>query len=493
MELGLRAQLEQKQQLRMTPQLQQAIKLLQLSRMELQSLLRQEMAENPCLEEVQDPYEAESLYVKEHGIEQDTGNDEVEEVQADERDMDNIDWDEYLDKYSSQPMPTNSHKGYSTDELPGYEETLSTTETLSEHLLTQLRLSALDDDQQEIGAYIVGNLDDGGWLEGATVEEIAEEADAEPEAVESVLEIVQEFDPVGVGARDLQECLKVQANVHYPDDETVHEIIEDHISDLERKSFSKMSRVLGKDKDEIVRAAEIISGMEPKPGHLYDEEERENEAQYITPDIYIHKDGQEYVATLNRDGLPKLKVSDYYKKQLAKKQEQEGEEDEEAQEYIEDKLQGAMWLIRSIHQRQSTIMKVTESIIDHQKGFFEEGIEALKPMVLKDVADDIDMHESTVSRVTTNKYVHTPRGVFELKFFFNSSITRRNGEDLASAAVKAKIREIIASEDPDDPLSDSKIADTLEEQDDIDIARRTVAKYREKMGILSSTKRKQVF
>jgi len=198
----------------------------------------------------------------------------------------------------------------------------------------------------------------------------------------------------------------------------------------------------------------------------------------------------EFVASLNEDGLPKLKVSEYYKRELAKKKEN-GEEDE-VKEYIQDKLRGAMWLIRSIHQRQSTIMKVTESIIKHQRKFFEEGIEALKPMVLRDVAEDIEMHESTVSRVTTNKYVHTPRGLFELKFFFNSSITREGGEDLASAAVMAKIRDIIAAEDRDKPLSDAKIADRLEEEN-IDIARRTVAKYREKMGILSSTKRKKVF
>jgi len=232
----------------------------------------------------------------------------------------------------------------------------------------------------------------------------------------------------------------------------------------------------------------VISGMEPKPGRVYDTEE---DAQYVTPDIYIHKDGDDFVATLNEDGLPKLKVSEFYKQELAKKKE-EGEEDE-VKEYIQEKLQGAMWLIRSIHQRQSTIMKVTESIIDHQREFFEEGIQALKPMVLKDVAEDIDMHESTVSRVTTNKYVHTPRGLFELKFFFNSSISRTGGEDLASEAVKAKIRDIIASEDPDDPLSDANIADRLEEQGNIEIARRTVAKYREKMGILSSTKRKKAF
>jgi len=202
-------------------------------------------------------------------------------------------------------------------------------------------------------------------------------------------------------------------------------------------------------------------------------------------------DTGEWVASLNEDGLPKLKVSNYYKQQLAEKKEN-GESDE-VKEYIQEKLRGAMWLIRSIHQRQSTIMKVTESIIDHQRPFFEEGIHALKPMVLRDVADDIDMHESTVSRVTTNKYVHTPRGLFELKFFFNSSISRTDGEDLASEAVKAKIRDIIASEDPDDPLSDAKIADRLEEESNIEIARRTVAKYREKMGILSSTKRKKAF
>ena len=488
MELGLRAQLEQKQQLRMTPQLQQAIKLLQLSRMELQSLLRQEMVENPVLEEQRDPYEAESLYVKEHGIDQEESrNEEVDEVQADERDMDNVDWEEYIDKYSSNPMPTNSYKGYSTTDLPSYEQTLSTEETLTEHLMTQLRLSALDEDQQHIGALIIGNLDEGGYLAEATVEEIAEDAEATPDAVQEVLEIIHEFDPVGVGARDLQECLRVQARVHYPDDETTRQIIEDHISDLERKSFSKIGRVLGVDKDEVIRAAKVIASMEPKPGRLYG---GDDEARYVTPDIYIYKDGNEYVASLNEDGLPKLKVSEYYKRELAKKKEN-GEQDD-VKEYIQEKLRGAMWLIRSIHQRQSTIMKVTESIIKHQRAFFDEGIEALKPMVLRDVAEDIEMHESTVSRVTTNKYVHTPRGLFELKFFFNSSITKHGGEDLASAAVKAKIRDIIAAEDSNNPLSDAKIAERLEEEN-IDIARRTVAKYREKMGILSSTKRKKVF
>lgn len=489
MEMGLRAQLKQTQQLRMTPQLQQAIKLLQLSRMELISMVRQEMTENPVLEEQQDPYEAESLYVQEHGIEEKERKDTTEEVKADEGDMQSVDWDEYLNKYDGNSMPSNSYKGYSTSDLPGYEETMSTSESLVEHLMVQLRLSALDDRQQQIGAHIIGNLDETGYLRDITVAELAadEELDATEEEVEEVLEIIQEFDPIGVAARNIKECLSIQAERLVPDDETVHEIIENHLADLERKSVSKIGRALGVDKDEIIRAAQLIATFEPKPGRLYSQDE----GRYITPDVYIFELDGEYVCSLNEDGLPKLKVSNYYKKMLAQKKE-EGAKDE-VRDYIQDKLRGAMWLIRSIHQRQSTIIKVTESIIKFQKDFFEEGIEHLKPLVLKDVADDIEMHESTVSRVTTNKYVHTPRGVFELKFFFNSGITKHGGEDLASEAVKAKIREIIADEDPLKPLSDSKIAKKLEAEQNIDIARRTVAKYREMMGILSSSKRKQVF
>ncbi len=487
MEMGLRAQLKQTQQLRMTPQLQQAIKLLQLSRMELITMVRQEMCENPVLEEQQDPYEAESLYVQEHGIEEKEKSDKVEEVKADESDMDKVDWEEYLNKYDGNSLPTNSYRGLSSSDLPGYEETLSTSESLVDHLMTQLRLSALDDAQQHIGALIIGNLDETGYLRDMTVADLAADADATEEHVEEVLSVIQEFDPVGVAARDLKECLAIQADRLVPDDDTVHEIIDHHLSDLERKSVAKIARALEVDNDEVIRAARLIATFEPKPGRLYSQEE----GRYITPDVYIFEMDGEYVCSLNEDGLPKLKVSNYYKKMLSQKKE-EGEKDE-VRDYIQDKLRGAMWLIRSIHQRQSTIIKVTESIIKFQKDFFDKGIEHLKPLVLKDVADDIDMHESTVSRVTTNKYVHTPRGVFELKFFFNSGITKHGGDDLASEAVKAKIREIIADEDPKKPLSDSKIAKKLAEDQNIDIARRTVAKYREMMGILSSSKRKQVF
>jgi RNA polymerase sigma-54 factor len=486
MEMGLRADIKQTQQLRMTPQLQQAIKLLQLNRMELISLVRQEMTENPILEEIQEPYEAESLYVQEHGIKENDQADKTEEVKADESDIDNVDWEDYINKYSSDPMPTNSYKGYSTTDLPGYEQTMSTSESLVDHLMTQLRMSALDEDEKKIGTLIIGNLDPDGYLREASTEQIAEDIDAPLEQVEGVLSVIQEFDPTGVAARNLRECLKIQANLLFPENDLLHQIIDEHLSDLERKSVSKISRAIGVDKEDVVTAAKLITTLEPKPGRLYSDAE----GRYITPDVYIFKMDGEWVTSLNEDGLPKLKISNYYKKQLQKKKD-EGTKDD-VREYIQDKLRGAMWLIRSIHQRQSTIIKVTESIIKFQKDFFEEGIEHLKPLVLKDVADDIEMHESTVSRVTTNKYVHTPRGVFELKFFFNSAITKHGGEDLASEAVKAKIREIIANEPGDKPLSDSKIVDILAEEN-IDIARRTVAKYREMMGILSSSKRKQVF
>jgi RNA polymerase sigma-54 factor len=489
MEMGLRAELKQTQQLRMTPQLQQAIKLLQLSRMELIDEIRQEMNENPVLEEQQDPYEAESLYVQEHGIEEKADSNKTEEVKADETDMNSVDWEEYLNKYDDNPMPSNSYTGYSTYDLPGYEETMSTSESLVDHLMVQLRLSELDDRQEQIGTHIIGNLDPRGYLKDITIAELAadEELDATDEEVEEVLRVVQSFDPIGVAARSIKECLSIQAERLVPDDDTVHQIIHHHLSDLERKSVSKISRELGVDKDEVIRAARLIATFEPKPGRLYNDDE----GRYITPDIFIFEVDGEFVCSLNEDGLPKLKVSNYYKQMLTQKKE-DGDKDE-VRDYIQDKLRGAMWLIRSIHQRQSTIVKVTESIIKFQKDFFEDGIEHLKPLVLKDVADDIEMHESTVSRVTTNKYVHTPRGVFELKFFFNSSITKHGGDDLASEAVKAKIREIIADEDPAKPLSDSKIADKLEADQNIDIARRTVAKYREMMGILSSSKRKQVY
>ncbi len=482
MALELRQQIKMKQQLRMTPQLQQAIKLLQLSRMELIEEVRQEMVENPVLEEIPEVYDADS--VGERGQKEKV--DETAEVRADESDINQIDWEEYAQNYTSAP-PTNHYSGMRRggEDFPTLEQTLSTSESLTENLLSQLRLEELEEEQEYIGALIIGNLDEAGRLT-AQLEEIADDAGASVAEVEEVLHIIQGFEPVGIAARDLRECLLIQARHFHPDDELMHAIIDEHISDLERKSYNKIARTQGVSKEEVIEAAKLLTELEPRPAGGF----ADDEARYITPDIYIRKMDGEWVATLNEDGLPRLRISRFYRNELAKKK--ANGEDDEVKDYIQDKLRGAMWLIRSIHQRQSTIVKVTQSIIKFQHEFFEKGVEHLRPLVLREVADDIEMHESTVSRVTNNKYVYTPRGVFELKFFFNSSITKQGGKDLASEAVKAKIRSIIADEDPKKPLSDAKIVEVLK-QEDIDIARRTVAKYREMMGILSSSKRKRLF
>ncbi len=483
MAMELRQQVKMSQQLRMTPQLQQAIRLLQLSRMEMIDEIRAEMVENPVLEEVPDSEQFGAEPV--HEPKKEENHDKVEEVRADERDVDKIDWENYLDNYSSS-APTNDYKGMSTNDLPGIDQTLPTSESLTEHLMEQVRLSGMNEEEQTIATLIIGNLDEAGYLRNSTVEEIALDAESSVEDVEFVLTVVQEFDPVGVAARDLRECLLIQLDREHPYEDLAREVVEKHIPNLERKSYSRIAKDLGCELEDVHDAARLISTLEPKPGRLY----AEDDARYITPDIHIYLIGGEYVPVLNEDGMPKLRVSNYYRKELQRKKEA-GEKDE-VKDYIQDKLRGAMWLIRSIHQRQSTILKVTESIIKFQREFFDHGVEHLKPLVLRDVADDIGMHESTVSRVTTNKYVHTPRGTFEFKYFFNSSITNNDGDDLASEAVKAKIRDIVANENPKKPLSDAKIVKVLAEEG-IDIARRTVAKYREGMGILSSAKRKQVF
>ncbi len=483
MAMELRQQAKMSQQLRMTPQLQQAIKLLQLSRMELIAEVRQEMVENPVLEEVPTVYDGDSERNDERERE---NSDETAEVKADEGDMEQIDWEAYAEKYSSQG-PGNHYSGLRGDEdYPSLEQTLSTSESLTEHLLTQLRLAELEETAEYIGTLIIGNLNETGLLTGVTVEDLAEDAGASVEEVEEVLELIQGFDPLGVAGRDLGETLMIQARVRFPEEDLLFAIIEEHIPDLECKSYGRIARAQGVSKEEVIEAAKLLTDLDPRPARHFSS----SSARYITPDLYIRKIDGEWVIMLNEDGLPRLRISNFYRQELARKKE-EGEADE-VKDYIQEKLRGAMWLIRSIHQRQNTIVKVAESIIKFQHEFFEKGIEYLRPLVLRDVAEDIEMSESTVSRVTSNKYVHTPRGVFELKFFFNSSITNTGGADLASEAVKAKIRDIIAEEDPKKPLSDSKIVERLK-ADKIDIARRTVAKYREAMGILSSSKRKQLF
>jgi len=460
----------------MTPQLQMAIKLLQLSRLELIETIRQELEENPALEEALDGS------VDDQGEEMSEVPPEetptAKEVSIEEKVRDDIDWSNYIEEYN-----TPYRISFETEDRdsPSFEAFTATKTSLSDHLLWQLMMFSPTPEEEKIGSLIVGNLDTDGYLD-ISIEELCSLSGASEDMVKSVLSRVQTFDPVGVGARDLKECLLIQANYFNLNNTIVTEIIENHLNHLESKNYKAIARALKTNLDEVISAVNIIKGLEPKPARQFSDEE----PQYITPDIYVYKFEDDFAIMLNDDGMPKLRVNSLYKRAIHK----DGEISDAAKEYIQEKLRSATWLIRSIHQRQKTIYRVMESIVKFQRDFFEKGIAYLKPMVLRDVAQDIGMHESTISRVTTNKYAYTPQGIFELKYFFNSSISRIHGDAIASASVQEKIRQIIESEDPRKPYSDSKISELLKEAN-INIARRTVAKYREMMKVLPSSKRKQ--
>ncbi|MBI4512001.1 MAG: RNA polymerase factor sigma-54 [Deltaproteobacteria bacterium] len=496
MSIEIKQHLKLSQQLVMTPQLQQAIKLLQLSRMELVDLVREEMMENPVLEDALETSQEQARDREEIGAAADgeakfetAGETEMAlpdpsriekepEIKADGNAVSEIDWDNYLENYTmAPPMPSYKPSG---DELPSLESTLTKRTSLFDHLAWQLKLAPFTEEEQSIGMMIIGNLDTDGYLKDPPLDEIAADARVPFEVAERVFKRIQQFDPVGVAARSLEECLLIQAEHVGADDELVISMIQHHLPNLEKKNYQAIARDLKQPLEEIYEAAKVIMELDPRPGRVY----TTDEPHYITPDVYIHKVGDKYFVVPNDDGLPKLKISSFYRTALSGSP--------QAREYIQDKLRSAQWLIRSIQQRQRTIVKVTESIIKFQRDFFDKGIAYLKPLILRDVAEDISMHESTISRVTTNKYVHTPQGIFELKFFFNSGISRTDGDEVASEAVKSKIKNIISAENPKHPHSDQRIVELLRDQN-IDIARRTVAKYREQLGILSSSKRKQLF
>jgi RNA polymerase sigma-54 factor len=474
MALEIRQSLKLTQQPIMTPQLQQAIKLLQLSRMELMDLIRQEEEENPILEEVAEPVgEAEPLEPSYESLAPAT----PEKEREDEReDLPPVDWRGEMYARSS------SKDGGDEDDRPTFENFLTKKATLADHLLWQLRLNDFTEAECLAGTLVIGNLNEDGLLQ-AGLEEIAAKSGLSPEETEVVLRKIQAFDPPGVAARDLRECLLIQAGHFYPDDEAVRRIIEEHLPQLAKKNYQTIAKDLGVPLEEVGRAARLIGELDPKPGRYYSDET----IPYITPDVYVYKIGDEYVVVLNEDGLPKLRINPYYRDVLRERPQAAGG----AKEYINDKIRSALWLIKSIHQRQRTVYRVTKSIIKFQREFLDKGVAYLKPMVLKDVAMDVEMHESTISRVTSNKYVHTPQGIFELKYFFNSSINTARGENIASESVKEKIRQILSKEDPQKPYSDQELVEILKKQD-ILIARRTVTKYREMLGVLPSTRRRQI-
>lgn len=476
MALEIKQQLKLSQQLIMTPQLQQAIKLLQLSRLELLDTLHQEIEANPILEE-------SAGEEQEYGLSEPSAEEPAPEVEApvsevaiSERALEDMDWDNYLNEYSS-----SRSEGSSEDrELPAFENILSRKTSLSDHLLWQLSLSNFSAADQRIGEELIGNLDKNGYLTAA-VEDVAAATGAEPGRVEETLRRLQEFDPLGVAARNLKECLLIQARALYAALPWVEEILENHMGYLENKNYAALAKALQAPPEEVGQAVQVILQLDPKPGRAFSIEE----PQYISPDIFIYKVGDEYVIVLNDDGLPRLRINAFYRQALSQK----NAIPEGTRDYIQEKLRSALWLIKSIQQRQRTIYRVTESIFKFQRPFLDNGIAHLKPLILRDVAEDVQMHESTISRVTTNKYVYTPQGIYELKYFFNSSLPGADGEQVASESVKEKIRQLIAKEDPRRPLSDQEITELLQEEK-IHIARRTVAKYRELLSILPSSKRR---
>ncbi len=484
MALEQKLHLKLSQKLIMTPSLQQAIKLLQLSKLELQEVLNQELLENPLLEESAEEAkqeEAEAEAQEKTQTEEEATAAEPQKEKEEKDSFDEIDYDAYFQDYIEYGY--NPRMGEEHDEFP-IENTLTRPPNLTDHLTWQLGMSDAPPKVKEIGQFIIGNIDEDGYLR-ASAEEIAASGGHDPENVERAIKAVQLLDPIGVGARDLRECLLLQLQFLELDVPLVEIIIRDHWEMFMQRHFVQLAKAIGVDMKSLEGIVEIIKHLDPKPGRKYSNER----AIYVEPDVYIHKVSDDYVIVLNEDGMPKLRINGSYRAMLNS---MDSKSDGETVNYIKDKIRSAVWLIKSLDQRQRTIYKVAESIVKHQREFLEKGIDFLRPLVLRDVADDIQMHESTVSRVVSNKYMHTPRGLFLMKYFFHSGIDSDTGEDISSLTVKKKIQGYIEGEDPRKPLSDSKIMKILNDEG-INIARRTVAKYRDELNIPSSTDRKQVF
>jgi RNA polymerase sigma-54 factor len=465
------------QKLILTPSLQQAIKLLPMSTLELADLLNQEVVENPLLEEVptEELQAAEAVPAAEKEGEA--------KAQADKTDSwDDADYEYFFGDYLDDGYRPRAPQ--EVKELPPIENTLSTSSSLTDHLEWQLSLQTDADPIRDVGEAIIGNLDDDGYLV-ASVDEIASMGPWPVDDVERALRMIQSFDPIGVAARDLQECLTLQIKHLHLEGTPTEKIVTEHLRLLHNHQMPDLARKLGLSLEELKHHVEIIQRLDPKPGSRFNPQP----SQYVIPDVYIVKVEDQYVAVLNEDGLPQLRISPTYRRLLDKGA---AENSDETRAYVKDKFRSALWLIKSVEQRQKTIHKVATSICNFQRDFLDHGIEHLRPLVLRDVANDIGMHESTVSRVVTNKYMHTPQGVFEMKYFFHSGISSSYGDAVSSVTIKNRIKKIIEGEDPKKPLSDSKIVNILQ-REGLMLARRTIAKYREELKIPTSNQRKVLF
>jgi RNA polymerase sigma-54 factor len=468
--LGLSTRLSQR--LILTPSLQQAIKLLPLTTLELAEVLEQEVTENPLLEE-QPQGEAEAQSIEDAP---------EEAAPAEKSSLDEIDVEKFFEDYLEDQEQRRTYTAREVPELPPLENTLSEAPDLYDHLLWQLHMSNVDQRLVGIAEAIIHNLDEDGLLR-AELDEIARLGPFELEQVEPALRLVQGFDPPGVAGRDLGECLLLQLRQLGLEDSATSVMVRDHLKQLQSHQYAELGRQMGLTADEVAHHLEIIRRLDPKPGLKYSR----NRSQYVAPDVYVYKEDDEYKIVLNDEGLPRLRISPTYRRMLDAR---DGGS-EETRTYVREKLRSALWLLKSVDQRQRTIYKVSESIVRNQRGFLDHGIAHLRPLVLRDVASDIGMHESTVSRVVANKYMHTPRGLFELRFFFHSGITSHFGEAVSSVTIKDRIKKLIESEEQSQPLSDSRIAELLR-MEGVPLARRTVAKYREELRIAPSNLRKSI-
>jgi RNA polymerase sigma-54 factor len=483
MDLKLNINLKMSQKLVMTPMLQQAIKLLPLARLELVQKVQQEIAENPVLEEIlEEEEEIEDNKDTDGELEssEPQENFEVpnEKNSNDEHTLENpdMDWDTYFQD--------NIDRGSSAEnytERPTIEETYKTTPSLQDHLTWQLNLSITGDRKIFIGNCIIGNIRNDGYL-SAEINDIAELSNSKETEVLEIIKVIQGFDPLGVGAKNLKECLMIQAQADKDSTPLIIKLIDQHLEYLEERFFKKISAKLKIRIELIIEAVKKIKEYNPKPGQEFNSDR----IDYVVPDVFVIKTAKGYDVTINDDGIPRLRISPYYQNLLKKSTAGE------TKEYLEEKHKAALWFLKSIDQRRQTIYKVGKSIVKLQEEFFDLGVSYLKPMILKDVAKDIDMHESTVSRITSNKYIDTPQGIFELKYFFHSGITSYMGDNMSSVRVKKIIQEIICTEDEKKPLTDDQMVQALMLKN-IKIARRTITKYRKELNIQSAGKRKRIF
>jgi RNA polymerase sigma-54 factor len=477
MSMEARLSLRQSQRVVMTPLLQQAIQLLQLSTLELQEVVQKELLENPLLEESPeaDAPDAPQATAEAAPTSPVSEPPPADSPSRDERGTDDLPFDlnaVMFDDHEERSLVSQEDR----EDLP-FENLVKSSESLTDHLDEQLRFTVEDLVVRRIGEEIIGNLDEDGYLR-AGIDEIAQRCSVPPTEVEKVLTMVQGFDPPGVAARSIQECLLIQLRVDPNPDPVSVEIVEQYFDDLSRRRYPDIARAMKLPLDRIMESVEEIMGLEPKPGRRFGG----NDSRYIIPDVVVYKLSGEYVVVLNEDGIPRLRVNSLYRSLLRSS-------GDEAKQYVEQKLRSAVWLIKSVDQRQRTLRKVTTSIVKFQREFLDKGLAYLRPLSLRDVGEDIGMHESTISRVTTNKYVETPQGLFELKFFFHSGIASGDGEMVSSVSVKKMIQDLLANEDPAKPLSDQEVAQILKGRG-LTIARRTVAKYREELGILPSHQRR---